>query len=103
MLIYCNKRKCVYISVGAPHERIIKWTQLIGFLTLPGMERVVERNHGNDLKEGFARILSLSCLAKFDYSLYFYFYKCKQNKCGHALYCDIITIKKDCCWLYIFF
>ena len=34
------------------HGRIIKWTQYIGFLTLAGMERVVEGNHGNDLKEG---------------------------------------------------
>ena len=34
------------------HGRIIKWTQRIGFLTLAGMERVVEGNHGNDLKEG---------------------------------------------------
>ena len=32
--------------------RIIKWTQHIGFLTLAGMERIVEGNHGNDLKEG---------------------------------------------------
>ena len=34
------------------HGRIIKWTQHIGFLTLAGMEQVVEGNHGNDLKEG---------------------------------------------------
>ena len=34
------------------HGRIIKWAQHIGFLTLAGMERVVEGNHGNDLKEG---------------------------------------------------
>ena len=34
------------------HERIIKWTQHIGFLTLAGIERVVEENHGNNLKEG---------------------------------------------------
>ena len=31
--------------------RIIKWTQLVGFLTLVGMKRVVEGNHGKDLKE----------------------------------------------------
>ena len=30
----------------------IKWTQHIGFLTLAGMEQVVEGNLGNDLKEG---------------------------------------------------
>ena len=30
----------------------IKWTQHIGFLTLARKERVVEGNHGNDLKEG---------------------------------------------------
>ena len=23
----------------------------------------------------------------------------KENKCVHVLYCDIITIKEDCCWL----
>ena len=35
-----------------PHERIIKWTQHIRFITLAEMERVVEQNQGNDLKEG---------------------------------------------------
>ena len=34
------------------HGRIIKWIQHIGFLTLAGMERDVEGNHGNNLKEG---------------------------------------------------
>ena len=34
------------------HGRIIKWTQHIDFLTLAGIERVVEGNHGNDFKEG---------------------------------------------------
>ena len=34
------------------HGCIIKWTQHIGFLTLARMERVVEGNHGKDLKEG---------------------------------------------------
>ena len=34
------------------HERIIKWTQRIGFLTLAEMAPVVKGNHGNDLKEG---------------------------------------------------
>ena len=34
------------------YGRIIKWTQHIGFLTLAGMDRVVEGNHRNDLKEG---------------------------------------------------
>ena len=33
------------------HGRNIKWAQHIGFFTLAGMERVVEGNHGNDLKE----------------------------------------------------
>ena len=33
------------------HGRIIKWTQHIGFLRLAGTERVIEENHGNDLKE----------------------------------------------------
>ena len=45
------------------------------------MARVVEGNHENDSKKWVARILCLSSLAKFDYSLYFYFYERKQNKC----------------------
>ena len=53
-------------------------------------------------KRKVARILCLSSLAKFDYSLRFYFYERKQNKCVHVLYCEIITIKEDCCWLYFF-
>ena len=40
------------VIIKKEHGRIIKWTQNIGFLTLAGMERVVEGNHGNDLKEG---------------------------------------------------
>ena len=47
-----------------------------------------------------ARILCLSSLAKFEYSLHFYFYERKQNKCGHVLYCGIMKIKGDCCWLF---
>ena len=46
------------------HGRIIKWTQHIRFLTLAGMARVVEGNHGNDTKRRIARILCLSSLAK---------------------------------------
>ena len=38
-----------------------------------------------------------------DYSLHFYFYGRKQNKCVHVLFCDIIKIKEDCCWLLLFF
>ena len=38
----------------------MKWTQHIGFLTLAGMEPVVEGNHGNDSKRRVARILRLS-------------------------------------------
>ena len=60
------------------------------------MTRIIEGNHGKDTKRRIARILCLSSLAKFDYSLYFYFYERKQNKFGHVLHCDIITIKKDC-------
>ena len=62
------------------HGRIIKWTQHIGFLTLAVMERVVEGNHGNDSKRRASRILCLSSLAKFDYSLHFYFYKRKTKQ-----------------------
>ena len=50
-------------------------------------------------KRRVVRILCLSNLAKFDYSLHFNFYEHKQNKCVHLLHCDIITIKKDCCLL----
>ena len=41
-----------YLRGQDTYGRIIKWTQHISFLTLAGMERVVERNHGNGLKEG---------------------------------------------------
>ena len=34
------------------YGRIIKGTQHIVFLTLAGMERIVEGNPGNDSKEG---------------------------------------------------
>ena len=78
------------------HGRIIKWTLHVGFLTLAGMDPVVEGNHGKNSKRREARILCLSSLAKFDYSLYFYFYEGKQNKCVHVLYYGIITIKEDC-------
>ena len=67
---------CTYIY----HGRIIKWTQHIGFLALAGMERVLEENHGGNCKRRVVRILCLSSLVKFDYSLYFYFYERKQNK-----------------------
>ena len=53
-------------------------------------------------KRRVARILCLWSLAKFDYSVYFYFYERKQIKCMHVLYCDIINIKEDCCWLIFF-
>ena len=51
-------------------------------------------------KRRLARILCLSSLAKFDYSLHIYFYERKQINCVHVLRCDIITIKEDCCWLF---
>ena len=44
--------KSTIIFVCFDHGRIVNWTQHIDFLTLAGMERVVEGNHGNDLKEG---------------------------------------------------
>ena len=55
---------------SSDHGRIIKWTHHIGFLTQAGMARVVEGNHGNDSKRRVTRILCLSSLAKFDYSLF---------------------------------
>ena len=65
-----------------------------------------ETSHRRESWERFkrrvAKILFLSSLAKFDNSLYSYFYEHKQNKCMHALYCDIITDKEDCCWLIFF-
>ena len=63
------------------------------------MDPVEEGNHGKNSKRSVARILCLSCLAKFDNSLNFYFCEFKQNKCVDVLYCDIITIKEDCCSL----
>ena len=66
------------------------------------MDPVVEGNHGGNSKGRVARILCLSSLAKFDYSLHFYFYEGKQNKCVHVLYCHIIIIKEDYCWLIFF-
>ena len=56
----------------------------IGFLTLAGMDPVVEGNHGENSKRRVARILCLSSLEKFNYSLYFY--ERKQNKCVHVCY-----------------
>ena len=65
-----------------------------------------EMNRRSESREQFkrrvARILCLLSLAKFDYSLYFYFYKRKQNKRVYALHCDIIAIKEHCCWLIFF-
>ena len=60
------------------------------------MDPVVEGNHGKNSKRRIARILCLSSLAKFGYSLYFYFYERKQNKCVYVLYCGITAIKEDC-------
>ena len=42
------------------HGRFIKWTQHIGFLTLAGMEPVIEGNHGKNSKRRVTRILCLS-------------------------------------------
>ena len=53
-------------------------------------------------KRRVARILCLSSLVKFNYSLHFYFYERKQNKCVHALHCDTIRIEEECCWLIFF-
>ena len=48
------------VNVCAPstlgHGRIIKWTLRIGFLTLAGMDPVVEGNRGIDSKRRVARI-----------------------------------------------
>ena len=54
------------------------------------------RESWEDSKRRVARILCLSSLAKFDYSLCFYFYEHQQNKCVHVLYCGIITIEENC-------
>ena len=67
----------------------------IGFLTLAGMDPVVEGNHVNDSK----RRQAYRSLVKFDLSLHFYFYECK-HKYVHVLHRDIIAIKEDCCWLF---
>ena len=67
-------------EVFQDHKHIIKWTRHIGFLTLAGMARVEEGNHGNYSKRKVARILCFSSLAKFDYSLHFYFYERKTRQ-----------------------
>ena len=61
------------------------------------MDPVVEENHWKNSKRRVVRIQCLWSLAKFYYSLHFYFYERKQNKCVHALRCDITRIKEDCC------
>ena len=66
------------------------------------MDPFVEGNRGKNSKRKVARILCSSSLAKSDYDLHFYFYERKTKKCVHELYCDIITIKEDCCWLFFF-
>ena len=62
------------------YGRIIKWTYHVGFLTLAGTDPVVEGNHGKNSKRKVARILCLSSLAKFGYSLHFYFYERKTKQ-----------------------
>ena len=60
------------------------------------MNPVVELNRGEISKRRVARILCLLSFAKFDYRLYFHFYKRKQNKRVHVLHFGIIMIKEDC-------
>ena len=47
-----NRKHKIFHEGAETHGRIIKWTQHIGFLTLAGMDTVIEGNHGNYLKEG---------------------------------------------------
>ena len=54
---------------------------------------------GKNLKEGYQDFCVYRSLAKFDYSLLFYIYERKQNKCVLVLYRDIIAIKEYCCRL----
>ena len=84
------------------HGHIIKLTQHIGILTFGWDGTSCRRESSERFKKRVARILCLSNLAKFDYSFHFYFYERKQNKCGHVLHCDAITIKEDCCRLNFF-
>ena len=63
------------------------------------MDPVIEGNHGKNSKRKVTRILCLSQFGETLLQFTFYFYEGKQNKCVHALYCDIITVKEDCCWL----
>ena len=55
---------------------------------------------GTILKEAEQEFCGYRSLAKFDYSLYFYFSERKLNKCVHVLHCDIIRMKENCCWLF---
>ena len=84
-------------STGDTHGRIIKWTQCIGFLTLIEIAQIVESNLWSNSKEGYQEFWIYCSLAKFDYSLHFYFYESKQNKRVHVLHCNVTTIKEDCC------
>ena len=63
------------------------------------MERVVEGNHGNDLKEGQQELCVYRVWRNLIVAYIFIFYERKQNKCVYVLFCDIIRIKEDCCWL----
>ena len=51
-IFYSSTLHKVHKKALTEHGRIIKWTQHTGFLTLAGMERVVQGNYGNDFKEG---------------------------------------------------
>ena len=57
---------------------------------------------GKILKEGLQEFYIYRVWRNLIIVYMFIFMRVKQNKCVHVLYCDIITIKEDCCWLNFF-
>ena len=54
---------------------------------------------GNTLKQGYQEFCVYRIWRNLIIVYSFIFMSVKQNKCVHVLYCDIIMIKEDCCWL----
>ena len=89
MLRICYQNSTVHEAIRSNHHHghIIKWTQHSAYrLFNIGWDRTSRRRESREqFKRRVARILCLPSLAKFDYSLHFYFYERKQNKCVHVV------------------
>ena len=81
-----SHKEDIYLAVAVLfyrdyHGRIIKWTQHTGFLTIAGMARVVERNHGNDSKRlGSKSSVFIAVWRNLIIGLHFYFYERKTKQ-----------------------